>query len=90
MHGLAVIRYDDARSVDHFLAAQKRLGDTLLGVVVNNVPAMHMEFCETALREFLENQGIGVFAVLPLSTDSCRPPQSANWPTAWARRSCAG
>jgi BioD-like phosphotransacetylase family protein len=64
-HGLAVIRYDDARSVDHFLAAQKRLGDTLLGVVVNNVPAMHMEFCETVLREFLENHGIGVFAVLP-------------------------
>ena len=63
--GLAVIRYDDARSVDHFLAAQKRLGDMLLGVVVNNVPTMHMEFCETVLREYLEHRGIAVFAVLP-------------------------
>jgi hypothetical protein len=63
--GLAVIRYDDARAVDHFLAAQKRLGDTLLGVVVNNVPAVHMEFCETVLREFLEHKGIAVYAVLP-------------------------
>ena len=63
--GLAVIRYDDARSVDHFLAAQKRLGDTLLGVVVNNVPAVHMEFAETVLRDYLENRGIAVFAVLP-------------------------
>jgi len=63
--GLAVIRYDDARSVDHFLAAQKRLGNTLLGVVVNNVPAVHMDFCETVLRDYLEHKGIGVFAVLP-------------------------
>lgn len=63
--GLAVIRYDDARSVDHVLAAQRRLGDTLLGAVINNVPAVHMDFCETALREFLEHKGIAVLAVLP-------------------------
>lgn len=64
-HGLAVIRYDDARSVDHFLAAQKRMGDSLLGVVVNSVPAIHLEFAETVLREYLEHKGIPVFAVLP-------------------------
>lgn len=63
--GLAVIRYDDARSVDHFLAAQRRLGDALLGAVVNNVPAVHMDFCESTLREFLEHKGIAVLAVLP-------------------------
>lgn len=63
--GLAVIRYDDARSVDHFLAAQKRMGDALLGVVVNSVPALHLEFAETVLRDYLEHKGIAVFAVLP-------------------------
>lgn len=62
---LAVIRYDDARSVDHFLAAQKRLGAVLGGVVVNSVPTIHMEFAEGTLRNYLEDRGIPVFAVLP-------------------------
>ena len=62
---LAVIRYDDARSVDHFLAAQKRLGHVLMGVVINAVPTVHMEFAETVLRDYLERKGIPVFAVLP-------------------------
>lgn len=62
---LAVVRYEDARSVDHFLAAQKRLGDTLLGVVANAVPALHLQFAETILRQYLEERGIPVFAVLP-------------------------
>jgi hypothetical protein len=62
---LAVIRYDDARSVDHFLAAQKRLGNVLLGVVINAVPTVHLEFAETVLRDYLESKGIPVYAVLP-------------------------
>lgn len=62
---LAVIRYEDARWVDHFLAAQKRLGDVLAGVVVNAVPTLHLEFAETRLREYLEDKGIPVFGVLP-------------------------
>lgn len=62
---LAVVRYEDARSVDHFLAARARLGDRLIGVVVNAVPGLHLEFAETYLRDYLENQGIPVFAVLP-------------------------
>lgn len=62
---LAVIRYEDARSVDHFLAVQKRLGDVLIGVVVNGVPRHQLEFAETTLRDYLEGRGIPVFAVLP-------------------------
>lgn len=63
--GLAVIRYDDARSIDHFLAAQKRLGDALLGVVINSVPKVHLDFVNTVLRDYLEGHGIAVFGVLP-------------------------
>lgn len=62
---LAVIRYEDARSVDHFLAAKKRLGDVLIGAVVNEVPKHQLEFAETTLRDYLEARGIAVFAVLP-------------------------
>lgn len=62
---LAVVRYEDARSVDHFLAARQRLGDRLVGVVANAVPAIHLEFAETHLRDYLEAQGIPLFAVLP-------------------------
>ena len=63
--GLAVIRYDDARSIDHCLAAQKRMGASLLGVVINSVPLIHLDFVESVAREYLEHKGIGVFAVLP-------------------------
>jgi hypothetical protein len=62
---LAVIRYDDARYVDHFLAARKRLGSLLVGVVVNAVPSLHLDFAETHLRQYLEEQGIPVYGVLP-------------------------
>lgn len=62
---LAVVRYNDAKAVDNFLTAKKRLADLLLGVVVNAVPDQHMEFTETHLREFLEKRGIPVYAVLP-------------------------
>lgn len=62
---VAVVRYEDARSVDHFLAARQRLGDALIGVVANAVPTLHLEFAETHLRDYLESRGIPLLAVLP-------------------------
>lgn len=62
---VAVVRYEDARTVDHFLAARQRLGDALIGVVANAVPTLHLEFAETHLRDYLESRGIPLLAVLP-------------------------
>jgi BioD-like phosphotransacetylase family protein len=50
--------------IDDALAAQKRLGKALLGVVINGVPREDIEFVRTKAAPFLEGQGIKVFGVL--------------------------
>ena len=62
---LVVVRYSDQGVVDDALTARKRLGETLLGVVINVVPRPRMEFTETVIRSFLKERGVNVFGVLP-------------------------
>jgi BioD-like phosphotransacetylase family protein len=50
--------------IDDALAAQKRLGDALLGVVINGVPREAIDFVRTKAAPYLEKQGIKVFGVL--------------------------
>jgi uncharacterized protein len=65
---LLVTRFHSLLVVDGLLAAHQRLGDRLLGVVINDVPADQIETVNADLRPFLEAQGIAVFGVLPSST----------------------
>ncbi|NLE76688.1 MAG: phosphotransacetylase family protein, partial [Chloroflexi bacterium] len=51
--------------VDNALTARKRLGDSMLGVVINVVPRPRMEFAETVIRPFLEAHNVPVFGILP-------------------------
>ncbi|MGQ9457906.1 MAG: phosphotransacetylase family protein [Anaerolineae bacterium] len=62
---LVVIRYSEELVVDDALTAQARLGDSMLGVVINVVPRPRMEFAETVIRPFLERRGVRVFGILP-------------------------
>jgi len=63
---LSVTRWRSLRSVmDDVLSARRRLGDHLLGVVVNAVPNEELAQAESKLRPFLEKQGIHVYGVLP-------------------------
>ena len=64
---LLVVRYHDMTVVDTLLCAKQRLGDRLLGVVINDVPADRREQCEQPLRTFLEAQSIPVLGLLPQS-----------------------
>lgn len=57
MSGMCVL--DDA------LAAQKRLGDRLIGVVINAVPREDLNYIRDRAVPFLEKQGIKVYGVLP-------------------------
>lgn len=50
--------------LDDAMAAQKRLGENLIGIVVNGVPREDMEFIRTKAVPFLERQGIKIFGVL--------------------------
>jgi BioD-like phosphotransacetylase family protein len=51
--------------LDDALAAQKRLGDNLLGVVINGVPREDSSLINDKVVPFLNQQGITVFGVLP-------------------------
>ncbi|WP_427160569.1 phosphotransacetylase family protein [Aliinostoc sp. HNIBRCY26] len=62
---LLVSRYDSLLSVESILSAKERVGDRLLGVVINDVPTIHLETVNSSVRPFLEQQGIPVMAVLP-------------------------
>lgn len=65
---LLVTRFNSVMLLDGLIAARERLGDRLLGVVINDVPADQLEIVNTLMVPFLEKQGIAVFGVLPSST----------------------
>ena len=64
---LLVARFCSVRSVDMLLAAKQRLGDRLLGTLLNDIPVEQLENVNTTVRPFLEQQGIPVFGMLPSS-----------------------
>lgn len=51
--------------LDDVLAAQRRLGDRLLGVVINSVPREDMTYVRDQVTPFLESHGVNVYGVLP-------------------------
>ena len=64
---LLVTRYNSLLSVEAILSAKQRVGDRLIGVVINDIPAEQLEAVNNLLRPFLEQQGIAVLATLPKS-----------------------
>jgi BioD-like phosphotransacetylase family protein len=64
---LLVTRYDSLGVVDRLLAAQKQLGQSLLGAIINDIPESALECCQQLVKPFLEQQGMPVLALLPQS-----------------------
>ncbi len=62
---ILVTRYQSALVVDKLLAARQKLGDKLLGVVINDVPDKLMENAVGPVKQFLEQRDIRVFGILP-------------------------
>ncbi len=62
---LLVTRFHSALIVDSLLTAKQQLGDHLIGVVINDVPAAQMETVKSQIQPFLESQGIDVLGILP-------------------------
>lgn len=63
---LVVVKYkDDLQILDDALTAHRRLGDVLVGVVMNAVPRQRMPFVQEAVKPALEARGVPVLAVLP-------------------------
>jgi BioD-like phosphotransacetylase family protein len=64
---LLVARYQSLLTVESLISAQQRLGDRLIGVVINEISAPQLEPAQNIVRPFLEGQGIPVLAMLPKS-----------------------
>jgi len=63
---LAVVRFrNEMGLVDDCLVAQMRLGERLLGVLVNGVPDRAQKFAAEVVRPCLEDRGIPVLGVMP-------------------------
>ncbi|MBD2435257.1 DRTGG domain-containing protein [Nostoc sp. FACHB-110] len=62
---LLVTRYNSLLSLDALLTAKQRIGDRLVGVVLNDIPAKELEMVENIVRPFLEQQDIPVLGTLP-------------------------
>jgi BioD-like phosphotransacetylase family protein len=62
---LAVVKYRGRlRMLDDTLAAEFRLGERLLGVILNRIPREELEFVENQAIPFFEGRGINVLGML--------------------------
>jgi BioD-like phosphotransacetylase family protein len=64
---LLVARYKSVFSVEPLLSAKQRLGDYLIGVLINDIPVKQLQSVDTEMRPFLERQGIPILGMLPKS-----------------------
>ena len=62
---LLVVRYQSVLSMEAVLAAKFSLGESLVGVLVNDIPADELEFARSQICPFLEQQNIPVLGMLP-------------------------
>lgn len=63
---LCVVRYRTPVSlIDDALTAASRLGDQLIGLVINGVPSEGMRFAREVGAPYLEKRKISVFGILP-------------------------
>jgi len=64
---LLISRYKSVLTVEALLSAKQRLGDRLIGVLINDIPSEQIETVNAQMRPFLERQGIPVLGMLPKS-----------------------
>jgi BioD-like phosphotransacetylase family protein len=62
---VTVVGYqDDLQMVDDALMAQVRMGERMVGVIINNVPESRLDFVNKQAKPYLVKQGVEVLAVL--------------------------
>lgn len=61
---LMVAKYDEGLMIDRIMTAQNYFKESLIGVVINEVPRVHLDHVQDAIVPFLNRHGIKVFGVL--------------------------
>jgi BioD-like phosphotransacetylase family protein len=63
---LVLVPYDhDLQLVDDLITARARLGQSLIGAVINRVPTHRAEFVRSQVKPFVERHDVPIFAILP-------------------------
>lgn len=63
---VTVVGYQDSlQVVDDALMARVRMGDRMVGVIVNNVPANRLDYIRDEVKPYLAKRGVELFAFLP-------------------------
>lgn len=61
---LLVARFHSLLIVGALISARRRLGDRLLGVLINDIPEERLEEVKTTVQPYLEERGIPIFGLL--------------------------
>ncbi len=64
---LLVARFNSLLIVGALISARRRLGDRLIGVLINDIPEDRLEEVKTTVQPYLEQRGIPIFGLLPRS-----------------------
>lgn len=64
---LLVARFESLQTIDVIIEAKQHLNTSLIGVVLNDIPADLMDIVYTNVKPFLEKSGIPVLGILPRS-----------------------
>lgn len=64
---LLVARFHSLLIVGALISAQQRLGDSLIGVLINDIPEDHLEEVKESVQPYLERHGIPVLGLMPRS-----------------------
>ncbi|MBF2064381.1 MAG: phosphotransacetylase family protein [Calothrix sp. C42_A2020_038] len=62
---LLVCRYSSLLLVESLICAKQRIGNRLVGVVINDIPSPQLQVVDTTIRAYLEAISIPVLGVLP-------------------------
>jgi BioD-like phosphotransacetylase family protein len=63
---LVLVPYDsDLQLVDDLITARVRLGDSLVGAVINRVPSHRVDFVANQVKPYVERHKLPIFAILP-------------------------
>jgi BioD-like phosphotransacetylase family protein len=63
---LVLVPYDnDLQLVDDLITARVRLGDSLVGAIINRVPSHRIGFVQSQVKPFVERHNVPIFAILP-------------------------
>jgi BioD-like phosphotransacetylase family protein len=60
---LVVIRWDESRLVDDALASRTRLGEAMMGILINMVPQNKIRYAEEVITPYLDRHQVPVFGI---------------------------